>query len=117
MLICEVGKVRGSSITTLLYFILEKVSFSPNLEAVSLVVDKCKNTEEIKDFNQYIENQLEALLPLNSRLYISHERSHEKPGLQAVDMFCWGFSRQFTGDNSWYQIFRQWVEFETMYLP
>ena len=98
-------------------FILEKVAFSNLLPVVNLVVDRCKNTDEIKDFNQYVENQLQALLPLETRLFITHEASHENPGLQAVDMFCWGIARKDDrNDAEWYNLYRSMIAFETVYL-
>lgn len=99
-------------------FLLEQVVFPQDVTAVTLVVDRCKNTDEIKDFNQYVENQLQALLPLNTHLHISHEASHENPGLQAVDMFCWGIARKDSrNDRGWYEHFRDKIHFETIYLP
>jgi len=99
-------------------FLLEKVEFSDDINDVTLVVDRCKSTDEIKDFNQYVENQLQALLPLNSHLYISHEASHENPGLQAVDMFCWGIARKDgRNDRRWYECFQDKIRFETIYFP
>lgn len=98
-------------------FLLEHVDLSNAAPAVTLVTDKCKNKEEIRDFNQYLANQLEALLPLNIPLNIYHERSQDNPGLQAVDLFCWGIFRKYErGDNSWYQRFADKVTFETEYL-
>ena len=98
-------------------FILEKVEFPDSLPVVNLVVDRCKNTEEIKDFNQYMEYQLEGLLPLETRLFISHEASHENPGLQAVDMYCWGIARKDDrNDRDWYKLYRDKIVFETVYL-
>jgi hypothetical protein len=99
-------------------FILEKVNFPKDVSLVSLVVDRCKNKEEIKDFNQYMVNQLEALLPLNARLNIDHLGSHESAGLQAVDLFCWGIARKDgLGDAEWYAVFQDKVSFTTIYLP
>lgn len=98
-------------------FLLEKVRFPENVAMVSLVVDRCKNKEEIKDFNQYLENQLEALLPLNARLNIDHLASEDSAGLQAVDMFCWGIARKDeTGEQDWYRCYQHRVMFETIYL-
>lgn len=68
-------------------FILEKIDLSNAAPAVTLITDLFKNLEEIGDFNSYVTNQLEALLPLNIPLNIYHERSHENAGLQAVDLF------------------------------
>jgi len=99
-------------------FILEKVHFPEEVQRVSLVVDRCKNKEEIKDFNKYVVNQLEALLPLNARLNIDHLGSHESAGLQAVDLFCWGIARKDgMGDQEWYALYQDKVSFTTVYLP
>ncbi|MES9947201.1 MAG: DUF3800 domain-containing protein [Candidatus Thiodiazotropha sp.] len=99
-------------------FIMEKVHFPEELQRVNLAVDRCKNSEEIKDFNRYVSNQLEALLPLNTRLDIDHLASHESAGLQAVDLFCWGFARKDDyGDLAWWRVYRSKVRFDTVYLP
>lgn len=98
-------------------FILERVDMADAGPTVNLVMDRCKNTDEIKDFNAYIVNQLEALLPLNVPLYITHELSQNNPGLQAVDLFCWGLFRKYEWDDAaWYQIFNPVIAFEDEYL-
>ena len=99
-------------------FLLERVDLSNPGNGVTLVLDKCKNKEDISDFNNYVENQLEALLPLNIPLNIYHERSHENAGLQAVDLFCWGFYRKYEiSDRAWYNCYKGAIAFETEYLP
>lgn len=99
-------------------FIIEKIPFADDLPWVNLIVDRCKNNEEIKDFNSYVANQLEALLPLNCMLTIDHLASHENAGLQAVDLFCWGIARKDAHkDASWYAYYCKKVRFTTIYLP
>lgn len=99
-------------------FLLEKVDLTSPGNAVTLVLDKCKNKDEIADFNNYVANQLDALLPLEVPLNIYHERSHENPGLQAVDLFCWGIFRKYEKrDYQWYKEFGAKIAFETEYLP
>ncbi len=98
-------------------FILEKIDLRHASPAVTLVTDRCKDQEEIRDFNQYVANQLEALLPLNVPLNIYHEFSHENTGLQAVDLFCWGIFRKYEiRDTEWYDVYRNALAFETEYL-
>ncbi len=98
-------------------FLLDKVDLSTANPAVTLIVDKCKNKEEIADFNQYLGNQLEARLPLNIPLNIYHEDSRANAGLQAVDLFCWGIYRKYEhGDQEWYRNYRSRICFETEYL-
>lgn len=98
-------------------FIIEKIDLSNARTAVTLIIDRSKNKEEVKDFNRYVENQLEALLPLNVPLHIYHERSHENVGLQAVDLFCWGIFRKYEkGERDWYDTYSRSIVFETEYL-
>ena len=97
--------------------LLQQVDLTAPGNAVTLVIDKSKNKDEIADFNNYVANQLEALLPLEVPLNIYHERSHENAGLQAVDLFCWGIFRKYEQrDNQWYREFRAKIAFETEYL-
>ena len=97
-------------------FILEKIPLE-TVNDVRLVVDKCKNREEIRDFNAYVENQLQAMMPLNAILRIEHESSQNSHGLQAVDLFCWGVFRKYElNDTDWYQVYRGNIKFETEYL-
>ncbi|WP_347273664.1 DUF3800 domain-containing protein [Candidatus Kuenenia sp.] len=99
-------------------FLLEKLNLSNAGTNVELVVDRCKNKEEIRDFNQYLINQLEALLPLNTDLNILHLTSQESAGLQAVDLFSWGIFRKYEcNDYGWYTIYQHKIGFETEYLP
>lgn len=98
-------------------FILEKVNLNNPGAAVNLVIDRFKNNEEIADFNNYVANHLEGLLPLNIPLYITHERSHDNPGLQAVDLFCWGLYRKYEWKElGWYNFFKKAIAFEDEYL-
>lgn len=97
--------------------LIEKVDLRTPGNAVTLIVDKCKNKDEIADFNQYIGNQLDALLPLDVPLNIYHETSNANAGLQAVDLFCWGVFRKYEhGDREWYGIYQSHISYETEYL-
>ncbi len=85
-------------------FFIEKLNLSKVQRNVELIVDRCKNKEEVRDFNQYLVNQLEVLLPLNIDLNISHFTSQESTGLQAVDLFSWGIFRKY--ENNKHQIIK-----------
>lgn len=99
-------------------FLLQKLPLDNAAQNVSLVVDKCKNTAEMRDFNEYIHTHLESLLPLNTALHIHHNRSQDQSGLQAVDLFCWGLNRRHEyADTSWYEQYERYVAFDTVYLP
>ena len=98
-------------------FLLAKVRLENVGNAVTLVVDRSKAKDEITDFNQYLANQLDALLPLDVPLNIYHQHSYENAGLQAVDLFCWGVFRKYeVGDLDWYREYGGRIAFETEYL-
>jgi hypothetical protein len=98
-------------------FLLDKVDLSSAKSPVTLIVDKCKNKEEIEDFNQYLANQFEARLPLNIPFNIYHEDSKSDSGLQAVDLFCWGIYRKYEyNDQQWYGHYADKIYFETEYF-
>lgn len=97
--------------------LIEKLDLSKVQRNVELIVDRCKNKKEVRDFNQYLVNQLEALLPLNTDLNILHLTSQESTGLQAVDLFSWGIFRKYeNNDIEWYKVYSDKVRFETEYL-
>ena len=98
-------------------FVLEKIDLTKAGNAVNLIVDRSKTSEEIRDFNNYVENQLQGLLPLHVPLYITHELSCNNPGLQAVDLFCWGMFRKHENDDArWYAVFQTAICYEGEYL-
>jgi hypothetical protein len=98
-------------------FLLEKLPLSTVERNVEMVVDRSKNKKETKDFNQYLFNQVEALLPLNTAFDISHLSSVESAELQAADLFCWGIFRKYErADEKWYDIFKDKISYETEYL-
>ncbi len=97
-------------------FILEKTFISEVEGTIHFVVDKCKNKAEIKDFNQYIENQLSAISMLETKLDITHESSEHNLCLQAVDLFCGGIAKKYNGNKEWYECFRGKIMCDEMYF-
>jgi hypothetical protein len=98
-------------------FLIEKLPLRHTTTNVRLVVDRSKSREDIGDFNQYVENHLQAMLPLNTALTIEHLTSHERAELQAVDLFCWGIARKYEhGDAAWYDLFKHMLKYEDEYL-
>lgn len=101
----------------LAHYILEELPLG-NIanEDVLLVVDRSKRKKDMREFNEQITNNLEGVLPLNVQLYISHEYSHENPGIQAVDSFCWGIFKKYeAGDTEWYEQFSSYIAGEHLY--
>jgi hypothetical protein len=100
-------------------FIVEKTPLREvQGKSINFIVDKCKNTVEIQDFNEYIEAQLSAILPMDTVLNIYHESSTKNLCIQAVDLFCWGIARKHkNNDTAWYNYFKSRIKYEEIYLP
>jgi hypothetical protein len=93
--------------------ILQHVDFSLSNHQVTLVVDKSKGVKKREEFNTYLFNHLESLLPLSVSLHIHHDSSHLNRGLQAVDLFCWGIFRNYEyNDPAWYNVFADRIKCE-----
>ena len=98
--------------------LLAKCEFSKAQNRVILTVDKRKNKEGVKDFNNYLFTQLRKLIPLHLPFEQYHTLSYEHKGLQAVDVFCWGVYRKYErGDSEWYKYFQDKIKVEIVYLP
>ena len=98
--------------------ILDEIPFEHAQTRVSLIMDRRKTPREIMRFNRYIEEQLRNRLPPNVPLDINHMSSQESPGLQAVDMFCYGISRKYeTKKMAWWNVFQGKVVKDILYLP
>jgi hypothetical protein len=94
---------------------LPKSNNSP--ETVNLTVDRCKDGEDRKDFNSYIQSSLETTFSLETSVYIKHEDSCKNPMLQAVDLFCWGIQNKEEGSGKkWYNAFKHHIKTHIMYL-
>jgi len=98
--------------------LIERCPFKEVKDRIILTLDRRKSVAEIQQFNQYLLVQLQGSLPLHVPFEIYHEHSWKNKGLQAVDLFTWGIFRKYErGDTSWYQIFRERIKFENVYLP
>lgn len=89
-----------------------------NIPAVHLIVDRCKDGKDRKDFNAYIKTNLEQSFPFETSIYINHEASHNSTGLQAVDLFCYGIQGKYNlGKTEWYDCFKSKIQKHKNYLP
>jgi len=98
--------------------ILQTVDFSNNHKnkSVQLIVDKSKGKKERVIFNQYIKTNIENILDIGIQFRINHEKSHNSAGLQAVDLFCAGFSRKYSyNDTCWYDLFKDKIRKEILF--
>lgn len=97
--------------------VIDQIPFPKAAGTVQLIIDRSKSKPEIKEFNGYIKNQLKGILPPSTPLYIEHYKSHESPGLQAADLFCWGVFQKYERSNlEWYGLYRDKILFDQIYL-
>lgn len=98
--------------------VLDKIPFEKaDRTRIIVTVDKSKGKSEIKEFNEYIFKSLEGRVEPNTPLYMYHEDSQKVRGLQAVDALAWGIHRKYeNSDDSWYQVFKEKVAFDDVYL-
>jgi hypothetical protein len=98
--------------------ILEQVSFpiKKGDHSVQLIVDSSKGKKQRAIFNQYLKTNIELLLDIGVQFSINHEKSHNNAGLQAVDLFCAGFSRKYSyNDIKWYSLFKDRIRKEVLF--
>ena len=96
-------------------FILEKCPFVDFDDKIILTVDKRSKKQGIESFNKYLLSYLKVNIP---KIEIFHNHSYNVKGLQVVDLFCLGIFRKYEFENlEWYNVFRDKIKFETVYLP
>lgn len=97
--------------------VLDQIKFENANLQIELIVDKCKSQKQIREFNDYIINQLKARIDPAMPLNIKHENSVSYKGLQASDLFSWGVFRKYEkGNSDWYDVFKENIRFDQMYL-
>lgn len=99
--------------------VLSLVDFSSINNQVIFYLDKCKSREERNIFDHQIRSFLEIKLQnFSISVDIKHELSHEHSGLQAADLFCYGFFRKYAlKDTSWYDVFSKRIIKEILWKP
>jgi hypothetical protein len=97
---------------------LDRIPLEKATDWVQLTVDKSKGKREIKEFNEYIIQQLKGKLNPSVPLSINHLDSREDAGLQAVDLFAWGILRKYEKkDFEWFNYYEEKVRLDELYLP
>lgn len=96
--------------------LLKQVDFS-DVSTINLFVDRSKNLDGVNEFDDMLRVTMDTILPLNVPFNISHIRSHQSYGIQAVDLFCWGIYRKYAHrDEEWYDIFQCRIVYEQTFL-
>ena len=98
--------------------LLDNINFPQNRSRITLILDKSKGKREIEEFNSYIQRQLEGKIEPEIPFEINHLDSKKDKVLQAVDLFAWGVFRKYEKrDYEWFNIFKNKVKFDKLYLP
>lgn len=98
--------------------LLDNIDYGKDSSRVKFIIDKSKSKPEIKHFNEYVRRQLEAEIDPKTPLEIIHEDSRADHCLNAIDLFVWGVFRKYEKhDSEWYDIFKDKIRYESLYLP
>lgn len=98
--------------------VLDVIPFDNASVRIELVIDRSKGKHEIREFNEYLVHQLSGKIDPKIPLFIEHHRSHEDLSLQAVDLFSWGIFRKYEKkDNEWFDVFKEKIRHDAVYLP
>lgn len=93
------------------YFVkqlIDRIDFTLIDGGLTIVLDKSKNKEQIKDCNDYIVKNIEGRIPLEVEVNIIHEDSASIKQLQIADMFCYGFYEKYNkSEYHWYDVFKE----------
>jgi hypothetical protein len=98
--------------------VFDQIFIIPPEEKVEIIIDRSKTKRNIYEFNEYILRQIKSKVNPSVPLNISHNKSQTDFGLQAVDLFCWGIFRKYERkDCEWFNVFKEKVKYDTLYLP
>jgi len=101
------------------YFVrllIDQVDLSSIENRLTIVLDKSKNKEQIKDCNDYLIRNIESKVSLDIEIDILHEDSTVIKQLQLADIFCYWFFEKYNKNNTeWLDEFRDKVKFDNLY--
>jgi len=98
--------------------LLDKIDFLKAKNRITFVIDKSKSKPEIEEFNEYVLTQLEGRIDPKTPLNIAHQDSCLDKCLNAADLFAWGIFRKYERrDFRWFDVYKDKVKFDTLYLP
>jgi len=100
--------------------LIEKLPIEDAKSGLEFIIDKSKSKPEIREFNNYVIQNLKGRIKPEIPIYINHLDSRVTPELQAIDMFAWGILRKHEKqDLRWYRLFKEdkKIKCETVYFP
>jgi len=102
------------------YFVkqlIDKIDFTDVKSRITIVLDKSKNKEQIKDCNDYLLRNIENRISLDISIDLLHEDSTVIKQLQLADVFCYGFFEKYNKKNtSWLEVFKEKVKYDELWF-
>jgi hypothetical protein len=96
--------------------LVEKIALDQEIQIANLYLDKCKGSQERKNFDHYIKTHMESKIQLEALVNCYHLDSTENSGIQAIDMFLAGIYEKYNNRKSdWYDTFKQHIVFEGIF--
>ena len=113
-------KLRKNKSRLYNYFVknlIDKIDFEEAKNKITIVLDKSKNKEQIKDCNDYLIRNIETKVSLNIEIDILHEDSCVIKQLQLADVFCYWFFEKYNKKNtSWLKVFKEKVKYDELWF-
>ena len=95
----------------------DEIDFSLANMRIEFVVGKSKSKPEIIEFNKYVKAFVEGRVDPQIPFVIRHEDSKKDLCLNMADLFAWGIFRKYERrDHRWYNVFKDKVKFDDVYL-
>lgn len=112
--ISEIARLESSNLyDQLVCHLVEKIELETAAGKILFIIDRSKNKEEIEACNKKICAVIKTKILKKTHYSIEHRSSFEDPGLQAVDIFCWGIGKKYEAQNdAWYQFFNSRISDE-----
>lgn len=114
-----INKLRNNKARLYNYFVkqlIDNVDFSDVTSKITIVLDKSKNKEQIKDCNDYLIRNIETKLSLEIDINIIHEDSEVIKQLQLADVFCYWFYEKYNKKNTiWLDEFKEKIKYDELW--
>lgn len=101
------------------YFVkqlIDRIDLSIAESKITIVLDKSKSKEQIRDCNTYLIRHIESRIPLEIGIDVIHEDSVVIKQLQLADVFCYGFYEKYNKNNlDWCKVFEPKIMYDELW--
>ena len=97
--------------------IIDQIDLSFVNHKLTIVLDKSKTKNQIKDCNDYLIRNIEAKVSLDVCIDILHEDSKSIKQLQIADVFCYGFFEKYNKSNlDWFNVYKEKIRYDELWF-